>query len=121
MRKNSLKVGIHRIESKKATAYRKSLLLVSRYKKQRCKMAKHIWEFEPTGRWIRANFNDVTLANSRSAKLMIESRGELDYYFPVEDVQLDLLEESTYFETRDTQILACQSGRPISGKCGLDV
>ena len=61
-------------------------------------MAKQIWEFEPTGRWIRANFNDVTLANSKNAKLMIESRGELDYYFPIEDVHMDSLVEADYVE-----------------------
>lgn len=62
-------------------------------------MSKQVWTFEPTGRWIRAALNGEIIADSKRAMLMIESRGELDYYFPVEDVRLDLLEESEYTET----------------------
>ena len=61
-------------------------------------MAIQPWTFEPTERWIRATLNDAIIVDSRSAMLMIESRGELDYYFPVEDVRLDLLAESDDLE-----------------------
>ena len=61
-------------------------------------MTKQIWQFEPTGRWLRVIFNRVTIADSKRAMLTMESRGELDYYFPIEDVRMDLLEESTYVE-----------------------
>lgn len=62
-------------------------------------MAKQIWKFEPTERWIRATLNGETIADSKRAMLMIESTGELDYYFPVEDVRLDLFAESDEVET----------------------
>ncbi len=62
-------------------------------------MAKQVWIFEPAERWIRATLNGETIADSKRAMLMIESRGELDYYFPIDDVRLDLLEESDEVET----------------------
>ena len=62
-------------------------------------MAKQVWTFEPTGRWIRATLKGETITDSKRAMLMIESRGEQDYYFPVEDVRLNLLEESNDVET----------------------
>jgi len=62
-------------------------------------MTKQAWEFEPTDRWVHATFNGETIADSKRAMLMIESRGELDYYFPMEDVRQDLLMESNYIET----------------------
>ena len=57
-------------------------------------MAKQIWKFKPTDRWVRTTFKDETIANSKHAMLTLESIGELDYYFPVKDVRMDLLEES---------------------------
>lgn len=42
-------------------------------------MAKQIWTFEPTDRWVRAISHDETVADSKRAMLMLESRGELDY------------------------------------------
>ncbi|MFC1975697.1 DUF427 domain-containing protein [Chloroflexota bacterium] len=50
---------------------------------------------------MRTTLNGETIADSKRAMLMIESRGELDYYFyfPIEDVRLDLLEESDDVET----------------------
>ena len=62
-------------------------------------MTKQVWQFEPTDRWIRATRSGETIADSRRAKLMIESRGELDYYFPVDDVRLELLTPSDHTET----------------------
>ena len=62
-------------------------------------MAKQVWKFEPTERWVRTTFKDETIADSKHTMLMLESIGELDYYFPFEDVRIDLLEESDYTET----------------------
>lgn len=62
-------------------------------------MAKQIWKFEPTGRWIRGVLDGETVVDSKHAKLMFESPREVDYYFPLEEVRMDLLEESEYTET----------------------
>lgn len=62
-------------------------------------MAKQVWQFEPTDRWVRAIRQGETIADSKRPVLMIESRGEQDYYFPIEDVQMALLEESDHTET----------------------
>ena len=62
-------------------------------------MAREVWKFEPTWRWIRGKLDGETVADSRRAMLMLESPGEVDYYFPIEDVRQDLLQESDYSET----------------------
>ena len=62
-------------------------------------MAKQVWKFEPTPRWVRGTLNGETIVDSKHAMLMIESPGEVDYYFPFEEVRMDLLEESDYTET----------------------
>ena len=62
-------------------------------------MAKQVWTFEPTDRWVRATSHGETIADSKRAMLMLESRGEQDYYFPIEDVKMKLLEESDHTET----------------------
>ena len=62
-------------------------------------MAKQVWKFEPTQRWIRGILNGETIIDSKHAMIMIESPGEVDYYFPFKDVRMDLLEESDYTET----------------------
>ena len=46
---------------------------------------------EPSPRWVRAVFNGVTVADSRRAMLFYEARRLPIYYFPVEDVRMDLL------------------------------
>jgi len=61
-------------------------------------MAKKVWQFEPTDRWVRSRLQGVTIADSKRAMLMIESWGELDYYFPLEDVRQDMLVESNHSE-----------------------
>ncbi len=49
---------------------------------------------EPSPRWVRAVFNGVTVADSKRVALLYE-RGRLPiYYFPVEDVRMDLLKPS---------------------------
>ena len=62
-------------------------------------MAKQVWKFEPTQRWIRGRLNGETIVDSKHAMLMIESPGEVDYYFPLAEVRLDLLKESDHTET----------------------
>ncbi|MCQ3973767.1 MAG: hypothetical protein DPW09_10015 [Anaerolineae bacterium] len=62
-------------------------------------MTKQVWKFEPTERWVRATHHGETIADSKRVMLMIESMGELDYYFPVADVRLDLLTPSDHTET----------------------
>ncbi len=62
-------------------------------------MSKQLWKFGPTDRWIRATLNDETIVDSKRAILMIEHRGELDYYFPIEDVKPDVLIETDHVET----------------------
>ena len=61
-------------------------------------MAKQVWTFEPAYRWVRAVKDGVTVADSKRPMLMIESRGEHDYYFPLEDVQQSLLTPSDHVE-----------------------
>lgn len=61
-------------------------------------MAKQIWKFEPTPRHIRVLFGGETIIDSKNAMLMIENKYKLDYYFPVEDVQMNLLEKSQHTE-----------------------
>ncbi|MEM7348628.1 MAG: DUF427 domain-containing protein, partial [Chloroflexota bacterium] len=62
-------------------------------------MAKQVWKFEPTDRWVRAVSQGETIADSKRAMLMIESAGEQDYFFPTEDVNKQFLQESDYTET----------------------
>jgi len=47
---------------------------------------------EPSPRWIRAIFNDVIVADSKRAKLLIEPKRLPVYYFPKDDVRMDVLE-----------------------------
>lgn len=54
---------------------------------------------EPTPRWIRVMFNGVTVADSKRALIVDESKHMPVYYFPVEDVRDDLLQPGTM--TRD--------------------
>ena len=62
-------------------------------------MAKQVWKWEPTARWIRAERHKITVADTKNAVLVVESPGETDYYFPIDDVRMDLLEPSEYVET----------------------
>lgn len=49
---------------------------------------------EPSPRWVRVEFNDAYVADTRRALLVWDTRGIPLYYFPREDVRLDLLQES---------------------------
>ncbi len=64
-------------------------------------MPNKIGIYEPTDRWIRAAIGNETIADSKRAMLMIESQTELDYYFPPEDIHLEVFEESDEAETSD--------------------
>ena len=52
--------------------------------------------FEPTARRVRVEFNGEIIADSRHVMLMRESRYELHYYFPIEDVQMEYLIPTDY-------------------------
>lgn len=62
-------------------------------------MAKQKWKSEPTKRWVRGTVKGETIVDSKRATLMLESPGEADYYFPIEDVRQDLLQASEHTET----------------------
>lgn len=64
-------------------------------------MPNKIGIYEPTDRWIRAKIGEESIADSKRAMLMIESQTELDYYFPPEDIRLELFEESHEAETSE--------------------
>jgi uncharacterized protein (DUF427 family) len=61
---------------------------------------------EPTARWIRGFFNGVAVVDTKHA-IVVKSRGprreRIAYYFPVEDVRMDLLTPSGV-ETNDRHI-----------------
>lgn len=56
------------------------------------------WKFEATERRIRIIFAGQTIVDSVNAMLLIESPYELHYYFPLDDVRMDLLETSQHTE-----------------------
>ena len=51
-------------------------------------------EIEPAHQRMRAVFDGVTIADSRRALVMRETRLPIAYYFPREDVRMDLLERT---------------------------
>ena len=53
----------------------------------------------PTAKRVRAFFGDVTIADSTRVQLMLESGRLAVYYFPVEDVRMDLLAPGTRSES----------------------
>ena len=54
------------------------------------------FSFEPESQRVIAQFQGVTLADSRAAKLLTETRIAPVYHFPREDVRMDLFERSDY-------------------------
>ena len=56
----------------------------------------HVLYFEDSPRRVRVMFNGETVADSRRVKLMHEKGLLPVYYFPEEDVRMDLLEESDH-------------------------
>ena len=51
----------------------------------------HTVEIEPSPRWVRVMFNGVAIADSKRVKLLRETGQRAVYYFPKEDVRMDLL------------------------------
>jgi uncharacterized protein (DUF427 family) len=51
----------------------------------------HHSEWEPTQRWVRAKFANVTVADSKRVMLLRETGHLPVYYFPTQDVRTDLL------------------------------
>jgi uncharacterized protein (DUF427 family) len=47
--------------------------------------------FEPSQRWVRAVFANTVVADSKGVRLLLEPRKLPLYYFPIEDVKMDLL------------------------------
>lgn len=62
-------------------------------------MARQVWKFEPTERWVRASVDGVTVVDSKRAMLLIESPSELDYFFPEGDIASGVLIESDHAQT----------------------
>jgi uncharacterized protein (DUF427 family) len=62
-------------------------------------MAKNAAEigFEPSPKWIRVMFGSQLIADSKRAKLLLPG-GPPYYYFPTEDVRMDLLEPTDHNE-----------------------
>jgi uncharacterized protein (DUF427 family) len=52
--------------------------------------------FEGSPRWVRVQFNGETVADSKRVKLLHESGHLPVYYFPEEDIRMDLLQESEH-------------------------
>ncbi len=52
----------------------------------------HKVEVEPSPRWVRVKFNGETVADSRRALLLRETGSRPTYYFPPEDVRMDLMQ-----------------------------
>src|SRR6266540_82276 len=52
----------------------------------------HKIEVEPSPRWVRVVFNGATIADSKRVKLLREGGHRPVYYFPTEDVRMELLE-----------------------------
>ena len=59
----------------------------------------HIVEVEPSPRWVRVKFNGETIADSRHAVLLRETNLLPVYYFPKEDVRVDLMEPTDRHST----------------------
>jgi len=56
----------------------------------------HVVYFEDSPRWVRVVFGGENIADSRRVKLMHEAGLLPVYYFPWEDVRMELLEESDH-------------------------
>lgn len=56
------------------------------------------WKLEPTARWLRAYLGGEKVADSQQALLMIEAPYLLVYYFPKQDVRMELLTPSDHTE-----------------------
>ena len=55
-------------------------------------LPEHYARMEPTPQRIRVMLYGVALADSRNVQIMHESRHQPVYYFPMDDVRMDLME-----------------------------
>ncbi len=53
---------------------------------------EHIAEMEPTPKRVRVVFNGETIADSKRVLIMHETKHTPVYYFPFDDVRMDLME-----------------------------
>ncbi len=53
-------------------------------------------QFHPAERRVRVMFGGVTIADSRSVRLLLERGRMAVYYFPIKDVRLDALQPTTF-------------------------
>src|SRR5262245_50940944 len=51
---------------------------------------EHRVEVEPSPRWVRIEFNGATIASSKRVLMLRETRHLPVYYFPQEDVRMDM-------------------------------
>src|SRR5438105_2398575 len=58
---------------------------------RRERQPNHKVEVEQSPRWVRAKFNGEIVADSRRALLLRETGSRPVYYFPQEDVRMDLM------------------------------
>ena len=58
---------------------------------ERTPAAKRVLRFKPSVMRIRAEVDGVTVVDSRRAIKLIEARHDDVYYFPKDDVRMDLL------------------------------
>jgi uncharacterized protein (DUF427 family) len=56
----------------------------------------HVVKVEASPRWVRVLFNGTTIADSKRVQLLHESKHLPVYYFPREDVRMDLLEATDH-------------------------
>jgi uncharacterized protein (DUF427 family) len=55
----------------------------------------HRVEVEPSPRWVRVVFNGETIADSKRTMLLVETGHRPVYYFPREDVRMDLMDPTS--------------------------
>lgn len=62
-------------------------------------MAKQVWTWESSPRWVRIYQNGEKIADSKNVMLMLEGGPDQNYYFPLEDVNQEYLVQSDHTET----------------------
>jgi uncharacterized protein (DUF427 family) len=57
-------------------------------------IVEHVAYMEPTPKRVRVIFNGETIADSRRVLIMFETKHQPVYYFPLDDVRMDLMQET---------------------------
>jgi uncharacterized protein (DUF427 family) len=73
------------------------------------------FSFEPESQRVIAQFQGVTLADSRAAKLLTETRIAPVYHFPREDVRMDLFAGLIVSACAVVCVSICMSHKPFAG------